>query len=155
MHFFFKMINQNTEITQEIKKGLGLSELTGYPRKVADAIIPVLPVNKKYITIGKHKNSDGTVYTTPANKDFYLTNIMVSVSATGGGTAYCSVVGTINGEAQTIAYINCINTVEHGTSASYNLINPIKLDRNTNIVLDISDAGAAHILGYTEDITGD
>jgi hypothetical protein len=38
--------NNSIETTKRLKRATELSELTGYPRKIADAIVPVITVNQ-------------------------------------------------------------------------------------------------------------
>ena len=152
------MINQNTNITQEIKSALGLSELTGYPRKVADAIIPVLQVNKKYCNVVRSTLliAPTTLYTTPTNKDFYLCSAWISAVGNSTDVLERIMTVTINGEAQVILQFKVI-TATAGTSEtlSINPCIPIKIDRGTNIVISGQELGSAGIVGYTEDVTGD
>jgi hypothetical protein len=156
------MINNNTNITKEIKAGLGLSELTGYPRKVADAIIPVLPVNKKYCNVVRSTLliAPTTLYTTPTNKDFYLCSAYVNISDMNG-TGVRILTATIDNEAQVILQVQTVSDDAVNGSSCSNSINPvypIKIDRGTNIVASgtgVDTYGAVGIIGYTEDVTGD
>lgn len=78
------MENQNVKITELIKKELGLHELTGYPRKVGDTILPVLKVNApkpiKAIGTSSLNNETSKVAVTLSQKlgSFFLTKLTAS-----------------------------------------------------------------------------
>lgn len=62
-----------------------MSELTGYPRKVSEAILPVVDVNKKYINVVTSATSvNTTIYTAPAGKTFFLTGASLSMQKDAG-----------------------------------------------------------------------
>jgi hypothetical protein len=154
------MINQNKEITQEIKKQFGLSEMTGYPRRISEAIIPVLPVNKKYCNVARTTADAATIYTTPATQDFYLTNAWGFISNTATTAVERKITVTIGG-VDVVIWRLAQDDVLKGDSLVLNFQYPLKLDRNTNIVVAGSgnQGGSAHasvgIMGYTEEVTGD
>ena len=155
------MINQNTNITQEIKSALGLSELTGYPRKVADAIIPVVPINKKFSNVIETATSAGTIYSIPANRRFFLTAVAVSFGAGAGGgvlTGNVTVSGT-NGNGVVKVLLAAVNPITGPGFAtcgnnSISLNFPLELKSGTNITLAITAATEARatIYGYLEDL---
>jgi len=150
------MINQNTNITKEIKAALGLSELTGYPRKVADAIIPVVEVNKKFCDVVESGTNGATIYTTPTTRDFYLCSAFVSYYS-GDGTENVYITAVINGVTKNIIYGRAHATAATGETIAGFSINPcypIKIDRGTAIIV-VGTAGYAGISGYTEEVTGD
>ena len=150
------MINQNTRVTQEIKGGLGLSEITGYPRKVADAIIPVLPVNKKYCNIVKSADATGTLYTTPADKDFYLIAANISAEGSAGADGRTHITVTVGGVATQIlnTYVDSAVGTQNTATNNLSLSVPLKIDRGTAIICTVV-GGFACIIGYTEDVTGE
>jgi len=147
------MDNQNREVTRELQKELGLSELTGYPRKIADAILPVVNINpKKFISVVKTLDADGPIYTAPADKDFYF--IGYSVVAASAAASVSRIDLTINGETITggAGYLSI--TAGQGAS-NLSFTNPIKIDRATALQLTSNaDDILATIYGYEEDVTG-
>lgn len=157
------MNNQNANITKEIKSALGLSELTGYPSKVADAIIPVVPVNKKSCNIVRHTEAIAptTLYTTPTNADFYLCSAWISVGNVDSGGINRSLSVVIDGQTQILLEVDIPNAAAagsgSGSSLSINPAYPIKLDRGSAVISSGSLATTGHIgiIGYTEEVTGD
>lgn len=150
------MINQNGNITKEVKKSFGMSELTGYPRRVSEAILPVVEVNKKYcnVTASTKLVAPTTIYTTPTNKDFYIVSMWCQMGEAGNRT----LTATINGQATIICRYATAYTEGTAVSGStnINLSIPLKIDRGTNIIAGgNATEGSVGIVGYTEDITGD
>jgi hypothetical protein len=144
--------NQNSRITQEIKAAAGLSELTGYPQQISESIIPVITVNKKYCDIVKVAVAAGTIYTTPANKNFYLCNV---IAAQTTPDEIIEVTITIGGVAVKIIDLTIALASTAGSTCVLNLVYPVKIDRNTAITLTGAGTASATIIGYTEDVTGE
>jgi len=92
-------INQNQKLTKEIQAIAGLSELTGYPRQIAESFLPVIEVNKKFVNVVASTTAIAptTLYTTPTGKDFYLTNAWVQVSSAAAVTGPSLITCLING----------------------------------------------------------
>jgi hypothetical protein len=157
------LINQNQNITKKIQEQLGLSELTGYPRKVAESIVPVLISNEdeySYIARSHTDTSPGTdaIYTTPTGYDFYLTGAWITARTTGADEYIdISITGVLGGETQIIlksdvASSNIANTFTSGSN-SLNLAYPLKLDEGSVINMVSADnnttwSGSAGIIGY-------
>lgn len=80
----------NTDLINEIKEGVKLQQLSDIvPTRLADTVLPVMEVNPKLlrrinIVIRKalSTSTTGTIYTTPADKDFYLSFIHMASSIT-------------------------------------------------------------------------
>lgn len=89
------MINQSKEITEELKQGLGLSELTGYPRKVAESIVPTFETNTRKInrteyTAILNSAAAGTLITCSANKKTFLWGYNLNFIKDAGSTSIYS-----------------------------------------------------------------
>ncbi len=153
----------NTQTKKEIEdaiRGNSVSNLA--PSKVIDSIQPVINVNPKdyrRVNIIKSTAVAGTVYTTPSNKDFYLTNTHLSAStnqASQTGTVSISVLP--KGETSTIIInaIRLLTTVILDSDHSEifeSFERPILLERNSTITLAITNTTAARaiIFGYEVD----
>lgn len=128
--------------------------------EVSEEIVSIIPIERR-IDIATHgvRTASGTltVYTTPSDKDFYLTNITFSLAkdvtcdvATGrsGVTAF---IDGVNKELLSIAFITLTANLE---TVSIQFNKPFKIDRNTAIANGTTyTAGAmsrvVNIQGYT------
>lgn len=142
-----------------------MSELTGYPRKVSEAILPVVDVNPKKIEIVKRSvitdSLSGTIYTTPTNKDFYLHALHLSgFKSNATGCTGFAINATINGVTSVLIDLNhaaLTAMTEAHTSLSLNI--PVKIDRNTAITVTSNNADTLNrvsgiIYGYELDDVG-
>ena len=151
------MENQNKEVTEEIKRELGLSELTGYPRKVADAILPIVDVSKKkYINVIKLRQTTGTILTTSSTKCFYLVGITQTAVNDGAGAISENIVGATlpSGDTQVFHSILVGKTACFTDSMLFNP--PILLAKASPITCVL--AGATNrtiVFGYEVDNVGD
>jgi hypothetical protein len=163
------MENQNRETTREIQEATGLSEITGYPRKIADAIIPVIDVNPKLKYSNKIHTSfltggGGTsagIYTTPMDKDFYLTGACLSIvkNATSNSTVTSIRVGTADGPTSNIISIIGLTLTEQDQTVWCPFPIPLRLARGSAITLITDSTGAGYevrgsIIGYLSNDVG-
>lgn len=118
----------------------------------------VIDVNIPRINILRQVTSASTIYTTPTDKDFFLTNLMMSGSkvATDSGTAL-SVTCVVGGATVTLSrFISATLTAfEQSAIMQWQSI-CLKIDRGTAITLSIGGAWTgvcAQIQGYTEEVT--
>ena len=170
------MINQNGEITKELKEGLGLSELTGYPRRIGDAILPtfetnpdLLGANHKILGRG-YDNATGTmtiISSTTLNtrdKKTFITGFHYSIIkdaacdiATGKIQVLCTPKGSGQIELLQIPVITLTAQQENG---SINFAFPIELEPATAVTMTGAfGAGVMirtiSIYGYQRTLTGD
>jgi hypothetical protein len=134
------------------------------PSKLSDVVVPVIDVSPAhnriidFVSTGAATNNTGaTLFTTATDKDFYLTNVSISmikdVTATSTGS-YVSVI--MGGSTKTIARIVGITlTVQQGNMV-VNFPVPIKLDRGTlvtvNNTTNVANVSAlATVYGYYVD----
>lgn len=124
---------------------------------IADNMQPTIAV-EPYIDVVQVLNSAGTIYTTPSDKEFFLTNIYLSGITTPSSTA-----GEVeitftpsNGNARTIRMgvpnPGVGTTVDIGGEAHLSILFPlrgVKLQKNTTITLAFTvDSASSMIAGY-------
>lgn len=154
------MQNNNTSISQDLNRIFDLKgENTG---EVADFIQPVKEISPR-INICRSASAAGaasaTIYTTPADKDFYLTAAQLSLIKDAAGTSTASNLNaTIDGVSQSLLLIRGITLTAQNDSIAQSWAIPIKIDRNTNItVTNSAVAGvtltSGTIQGYTQETT--
>lgn len=157
----------NSNLTKEIIDGARLQQQQGgIPSELAEKVIPVMEVNPKLLkaaTIIKSaqilNNSPQTIYTTPTDKDFYLTNVALSTSKDVTATSIVTALSaTVNGITGVILRLCTLTlTAERGEMAC-SLNPPIKVDPGSAITITTSTnvgniAAAGSIVGYLEDNT--
>jgi len=125
--------------------------------QVAEFIQPTKEILRK-ANIVRSASAASTIWTTPSDKDFYLTglNVCSSHAALDTGTAV-SITLFVDGVSRSIVQLTGINGANPAEqSISHDFTHPVKVDRNTAITLN--QAGAftavrAVIIGYTEEVT--
>lgn len=156
----------NSELSKELIEGARIATAKdNIPTQIADKVVPVMEVNPKLlrraniIRSANAINSTGaTVYTTPTDRDFFLTSVHLSVikdvTATSQNTELDFV--TDDGIQQYAFVINGITLTPQNEVIDQQLNPPIKLKRGTNISLVNGTNVAtirthATITGYTVD----
>ena len=153
----------NTDTKKEINdaiRGNAVSNLA--PTKVIDSVQPVININPKdyrRCNIVRRNNAanatSATIYTTPADKDFYLVGVSLAVIKDATSTStYSSLDVTIGGARYEILYIPEITLTAQTAQETISFSQPILVDRNTTIrvlngtnVANITATGS--IIGYT------
>lgn len=153
------MQNRNPSISQDLNR---IFDLKGESTDlVADYIQPVMPISP-FANIVRNvvsTTTGGTIYTTPADKDFYLTSVFLSYSKDNVNTATeIAIVCTILGVQRYIMDFAVIATTAQSDSNAIVFNVPLKIDRNTAIFLNSTNATAAFrmaglITGYTVETT--
>jgi hypothetical protein len=148
------MQHYNPSISEDMNRILNLKSMDS-TNEVAEYIQPTIEITPK-CNIVKSANS-GTIYTTPSDKDFYLTNTLLSVghAAADGGTA-AFIQGYINGVLTTITRIQMVTLALSNPIITETFNYPIKIDRATAISIGVSGALSdvnANIKGYTVETT--
>lgn len=157
---------QNKNIVNNVIDELKLNPLTdAIPRQVIPTIQPVFEVKKKFADILRGgtiaSTSSQTLYTTPSDRDFYLTGACLSIDksatcdiASGRYTMVCTINGTAN---QAILSVAITTLTAQSQSVSLSFPTSIKVDRGTVIALSAASfsAGtfvrAGSIVGFTEE----
>jgi len=125
------------------------------------AVVPVTPITNIIRTASTNTTAGGTIFTTPDDKDFYLTDVMLSASKNAAcdvviGT-YAALQITVNGLTVQISRITSLTATDQNDTVVLNFTFPIKIDRDTIISIASSSYTAglssrnATIYGYTEE----
>lgn len=130
------------------------------PKQLASKVVPVLIANpKREINIfgeGTANNAaSAAIYTTPTNKDFYLTSATISLIKDVTATSLASWISfTAKGVARRILIITGLSLTVQDRMATITFPNPILLDRGTGVAVNNNTAIAeisvvGGITGYT------
>jgi len=126
--------------------------------EILDNIVPVVIVEPKVdIVIGStlDNGTSLTLYTTPTDKDFYLTTAQMNVIKDVTSTSNRSrLLVTINGVSQQLLTLASLTLTPQNITVAQNYRIPIKLDRNTGVIITNSTnvaniSTSASISGYT------
>jgi hypothetical protein len=157
----------NSELTKEIIDGARLQTGTSViPSELGQTVVPVMEVNPRLLRFANilksatgNNSTSSTIYTTPVDKDFYLTGASLSVikdvTATSVQTAINVVpIGFTTGS--NICVLAGITLTPQTLAVSQNFNPPLKIARNTVIATTNSANTAniraeASIVGYTVD----
>lgn len=154
----------NSDLTKELVQGAKIQQATDrIPSQLGDVVIPVMEVNPKLlrrvnvIKVAAAINAtSSTVYTTPTDKDFYLTAGSLSVvkDATATSVASTLTATTDFDTGVSILRIATLTLTVQNDTQTQSWIPPILLKRGTNITVTNSTAtgnvtAVACIQGYT------
>lgn len=122
-------------------------------------VIPIFPISRFVKRATRATTGSGTVFTTPSDKDFYITTATLSYEA----DATCDTTSINLTCVQDTATVYLIEFAKLATTASRDTITlefpaPIKVDKGTNILMTCTfTAGnirfCAQITGFTEEVT--
>lgn len=155
----------NPSIVQRAQRILN-TKINNLPDEVGDlvAIIPITPVIDIVATATRTTSGAATVYTTPSDKDFYLTALIFTLTKDAtcdmatGAVAVTAFLPT-NATAQPIASHNAFTLTAQDKIIEISFPIPIKLTRGTLIALggNTFTAGTCYrgvtVYGYTEETT--
>jgi len=129
---------------------------------VSDIIMPNIEIKRvcNIIKRGLEDNTASTtIYTTPADKDFYIVGLSLNYSKdiTATSTSF-GINAVIEGASTPILNLRGSTLTVQNEATSISLPNAIKVDRNTAITLTATNATANHsasaiIYGYTVETT--
>lgn len=153
----------NSQLSKELVEGAKIqTSFDKIPTQLADKVVPVMEVNPKAFRICNIcKRSEAsnattaTVYVTPADKDFFISDSILSVIKDVTSTSVLSFITcVIDGQTVSINTIAGITLTPQAQQSNMSYNKPIKVDRGTNIVLNNNAAVAnirssACIIGYT------
>jgi len=145
----------NPSISQWLQRIFTFKSDNRVQEEVANFIQPVINIEPS-TNVVRHNGGTGTttIYTTPSDKDFYITACSLSAYNSGATTAsHARIQATIDGVVRHLIYVTIIPSTTSANNAEMGF-KPIKIDRSTNIQIagDASNAGAqASIHGYTVD----
>lgn len=129
---------------------------------IADVIQPVVQINPiSNIVRSNSSTTTGstTVYTTPSDKDFYLTSLQYCYMKDAANDATSIGVNTtIQGVLQNLVFIRTITTTASQDVVNISFPYPIKIDRGVAVsIYGTFTAGNLYrslvITGYTEEVT--
>jgi hypothetical protein len=155
--------NYNSDTTNELVQAGKLQQNNDFiPNQFADKIVPVINVNPKdYRRVNVVSANtiatagDCAIYTTPADRDFFLTNLIVHIQA--DLTCDCAnwrCYVQIDGATKNILSIQRITGAASDNTYILNFETPIKIDRGSGIgIAGNKTAGTLYkdgsIAGYT------
>lgn len=130
--------NYNTSISKRATDLLNVRDGTFFDNNLGNKIIPVIDINKPIVNVvvsaSTATTGTATAYTTPTDKDFYLTGAVLSfqADATADNTSVFFT-ATINGVGTPIVNFRKLTTTATTQAIPITFSEPIKIDRNTNI----------------------
>jgi len=132
------------------------------PSELGKTCVPVMDMTPNFhriINIIKSEEvidaTSGIIYTTPTNKDFYLTNAILTIIKNATSTSVFSSLNIkVDGVIRGIIFIEETTLTAQSAQIVLNLNFPIKVDRGSDIIIahgtNVSKIqGSATILGYT------
>jgi hypothetical protein len=159
------MENRNSTLSEELRDVLKSQQnVDGVIRTVNPIIQPVIDVNPKHARLTnivrngiRTTTGAGSPFTTPADRDFYLTGINYSYvgNATSDGTVG-RVIVFVEGVARDIINLGHLTLTAFSQNGYLSFNNPIKLDKNSNISITLSFTVGAesmniNLFGFTVD----
>jgi len=124
-------------------------------------IVPVVDL-QPYINVSLTRSTTGTIFTTPLDKDFYLTNVAITCANNAASSAGTESYITFSDDFNVSRTISCFigtNSVG-GTVGSQNSISiqfpmrGIRIRKNTSISFNLGgDQGSGFIAGYTVEVS--
>jgi len=143
------VFNNNSALTKELIDGGRLQVVNGVPQTINNNIQPVMEVNPKLLkvvnktAVSTSTATSATIYTTPANQDFYLTFASLSVIKDVGNLSTSETIRVrIDGATSTILSIASISGTAQTQQTQLNFSPPIKCDKSSVIDLIATDATA-------------
>lgn len=147
-------------IDDNIKTDLGLKEgIDVIPKQVLPTIQPIYEVLRRVCNFNRagsfSDSTGGTFFSTPTDRDFYVTAVQLTYSKDAINTATFVNLGcTVNGATVNLARIRFEPLTAGNDHQEISFPFPIKIDRGTNVT-GITDNGTASIdfsgalFGYT------
>lgn len=151
----------NTTIAEDAARILNTKNSDTLPSTL-NVLTPVIPITR-YCDIVKStavtNATTGTVYTTPSDKDFYLTAIHLAIYKDATATSTdTSIRAFIQGLNTGILRVPGLTLTAQSEAMTLSFPTPIKIDRNTAITIDNTTNVAnikafGSIIGYTVETT--
>lgn len=153
--------HNNPSITERARRIFNNQLGQEISNEILDYITPTIEIEPKtniFKTAATTNATSTTIYTTPADKDFYLTNINISLAKDVTSTSgYSALRGFISGVNMFLLTLRTLTLTPQIANESLNLKYPLKLDRNTIITLvnetNVANiTSSAEIYGYLEEV---
>lgn len=133
----------NGDLKRELISAVGIQTAREQvPNQIADKVVPVIDVNPNshriinIITTSYANNANATIYTTPTNKDFYLTSVVLCrTKDAASDDTYSFLGGTIEGAQVSFIRLSGITLTAQQQEVAINYPLPVKIDRGTTITL--------------------
>jgi len=135
----------NSDLTKALIDGAKLQTSSDrVPAELAEKVVPVMEVNPKLLrraevcSVGAATNAtSGTVYTIPADKEFYCTASSMSVIKDASSTSvFSSMIATgMDGQTITLLTIPSITLTAQSESEALSFVPPLKIKPGTTIAL--------------------
>lgn len=127
----------NTAIIRDGSEQLEINAYDSPLNECVDIIQPIVKI-EPYISVLRTASA-GTIYTTPTNNDFYLTNVVINGGSEAGGTGFveCTFT-TADGRSQSIKLIIAADALTGAGNNSLSINFPmrgLKLARNSAVAL--------------------
>jgi len=159
----------NSDTLKELREAISIQQgVDALPLQISNFIQPVVEINPKLMrrnNVCKQGSliatGSTTIYTTPADKDFFLTGIhLQTMNDAAADNATINILATLEGDASSIIFqFRKISLTAFNATQFIPLCCPIKLKRNTTIVLNSVftvgvSVSSASITGYFIDNSG-
>lgn len=152
----------NSALMQELRTAAGIQPASdSIPSQISPQVVATCESNPRFtspslfcIANTATSSTAQTVYTTPANADFYLVSCQLSMIKDAGATSTLTALNLyVGGVAQNLIGIPGITGTAQNQSVSMSFPRPLKIDRNTIIQITNSTAnaiviGRASIVGF-------
>jgi len=134
----------NSDLTKELVEGAKIqTSKDSIPSQLADKVVPVMEVNPRllrrinFTKDGTASNATtATIFTTPTDKDFFITNAMLTWVKDVTATSLSSfITAFIDGVNRPILTIGGFTLTPLNDTVTITFNTPIKVDRNTNIAV--------------------
>lgn len=151
------VMNFNPLLSKRASDIFNVKNFDFFSKEVGDKLIPVVPIIDacNIVRSGIATNvTSQVVYTTPADRDFYLCGYVLSVLKDASATStYTLLQVYVNGTPLNVASLTGLSTTAQNQTVSNALFYPVKIDRNTAISIlnqtNVANVTAsANILGY-------
>lgn len=142
----------NSDLTQELINGAKIQQNRDtVPNQIADKVVPVMEVNPKLlrrVNVIRHgyatNAATATIYTTPADQEFYLTECCLSWVKDAGSDATTAYL-TVNNDGvsgRRLLVLTGITGVATAQTMAVTFNPPILVDKNSSVVVNNNTATA-------------
>jgi hypothetical protein len=155
------MKHYNPSITERANRILNLKNGDGMSEEIDGpvAVIPIEPACRIVRRQIRTTSGTSTIYTTPADKDFYLVSAQLDYMQDAASDGlFIELLARIDGIDQPLIAFRKLTLTASAKSAVYSPCLPVKIDRNTSIYVNHSytvgnGTVVGCITGYTEEVT--
>jgi hypothetical protein len=148
----------NPTISSDVQRIFNFKQGDTIPADVGNMLVPTIPIERYCNIVKSGTNSNATsttIYTTPSDKDFYLTAFSMSLikDVNAAGVAF-SLKIYVDAVQIAVLTISSLTLTVHSSQLNMALKYPIKVDKGTIISLTSNSAvgnfiQACNIIGYT------